>query len=304
MLHVEHISKTFDNIKALSDVTFTVKKGELFGLIGPDGAGKTTLFRCILGLEKPTEGNIYIKDQLIANNKTIIKNNTGYLSQQFSLYEDLTVEENIDFFATLHTEGDFTKRKNELLEFTRMKPFISRLAGKLSGGMKQKLALACTLIHKPDIIFLDEPTTGVDPISRRDFWLILNELQKEGLTIVLATPYMDEAERCHRVAMIHHGHILTQSDPSSLKKELGKRVFEIVSSQPRKLAKIVQELFPSEDILLVGERIQVLSKESSGIDKDILKICEKEEIVITSQRWMMPSMENVFISRIKQEQII
>ncbi|KAB2842978.1 MAG: ABC transporter ATP-binding protein, partial [Melioribacteraceae bacterium] len=202
VIEIKDLRKSYDTTPAVNGITLSVNKGEMFGLVGPDGAGKTTTIRVMCGLLNPDEGTVFLLDKNIVKEKKSIQKSIGYLSQKFSLYGDLTIDENIEFFADIHNVKDFKQRRDELLEFTRLKPFRDRLADKLSGGMKQKLALACSLIHKPEILFLDEPTTGVDPVSRRDFWKILSNLMKEGITILMTTPYLDEAERCNRVAMM------------------------------------------------------------------------------------------------------
>ena len=207
---LDNVVKTFGQehkelVVAVNHLSVKIQQGEIFSLVGPDGAGKTTTIRMMCGVLAPTEGTISIIGYDIRKEKDEVKKHIGYLSQRFSLYQDLTIDENIDFFAEIHKVRKFKERKEELLQFTRLAHFRDRLAGRLSGGMKQKLALACTLIHTPDIIFLDEPTTGVDPVSRRDFWKILSSLLKSGITIVVSTPYLDEAERSTRVALMNQG---------------------------------------------------------------------------------------------------
>ncbi len=192
-INIEQLHKNYGDIKAVNGINLNVNEGEMFGLVGPDGAGKTTTIRILCGLLKVDSGSVEVLGSELKKNKKEIQNQIGYLSQKFSLYGDLSVDENIEFFADIHNVKDFHNRRNELLAFTRLTPFRDRLAEKLSGGMRQKLALACSLIHKPKILFLDEPTTGVDPVSRRDFWKILSDLQKEGITILMTTPYLDEA---------------------------------------------------------------------------------------------------------------
>ncbi len=203
-------------VAAVDRLSLEIRRGEIFTLVGPDGAGKTTTIRMMCGVLPPTEGTIRILGKDMRTEREAVKRSIGYLSQRFSLYGDLTIDENIDFFAEIHRLQDFRSRKEELLDFMRLTPFRGRLAERLSGGMKQKLALACTLIHTPQMIFLDEPTTGVDPVSRRDFWKILSAVLKSGVTIVMATPYLDEAERSTRVALIQQGRLLMCDTPRML----------------------------------------------------------------------------------------
>lgn len=295
ILKTTSITHSFEKIQALNDVSISVSKGEMFGLVGPDGSGKTTLIRNILGIIEPNKGDVFLFGENRKSNPALVKNRIGYLSQQFSLYEDLSIDENIEFFASIHNLVEFDERRNELLAFTRLTPFRDRLAGKLSGGMKQKLALACTLIHKPDIIFLDEPTTGVDPISRRDFWKILSDLLKQGLTIFLTTPYMDEAERCNRVALINKGNILTTNTPENLKSEMGFSILEIIPEDPRKSAEKLKEKIIPENVQLFGERLQILFNPAEINVNDILGFFRENNIAYHSDRVVKPSMENVFI---------
>src|SRR3972149_10958844 len=225
---IDNLRRNYGNISAVKGVSYSVAKGEMSGLVGPDGAGKTTTIRMLTGLLRPDSGNAEVLSYDLLKQQNLIKNEIGYLSQKFSLYGDLTIDENIEFFADIHGVKNFKDRRNELLEFTRLTPFRDRLADKLSGGMKQKLALACTLIHKPKIIFLDEPTTGVDPVSRRDFWKILSNLLKEGITIFMTTPYLDEAERCTRIALMNNGEIISWDTPKNVKALLKEQIVEVV----------------------------------------------------------------------------
>ena len=194
------LARSFGETKAVVALDLEVRRGELYGLVGPDGAGKSTAIRLLCGLLKAQGGHGQVLGYALDTQAEAIKAHIGYLSQNFTLYGDLSVDENLEFFAELHGVREFRSRRDELLEFTRLKPFRARLAQALSGGMKKKLALACTLIHTPALIFLDEPSTGVDPVSRREFWTILSQVREQGVTVFMTTPYLDEAERCHRIA--------------------------------------------------------------------------------------------------------
>jgi ABC-2 type transport system ATP-binding protein len=271
----------------------------MFGLVGPDGAGKTTAIRILCGLLDFDSGNISLLEKEIKANSNIIQQQIGYLSQKFSLYRDLTIDENIEFFAEIHNVYDYKDRRNELLEFTRLTKFRDRLADKLSGGMKQKLALACSLIHRPKILFLDEPTTGVDPVSRRDFWKILSTLIKEGITIVMSTPYLDEAERCTRVAMMNNGKIIALDEPVKIKESIGKDVMEIVCSPARRAYQILKENF-NFDVQLFGDRINIVIDKNFNGENSIFNLLKENSVKMIGNRKISPSLENVFIYKIKE----
>src|SRR5207237_7503419 len=209
------------------------RAGEMFGLIGPDGAGKTTTIRLMGGLLRPDSGRIALLGRDPVADHRAITGEVGYLSQRFSLYGDLTIDENIAFFAEIHGVGRFEPARDRLLDMTQLTPFRGRRADRLSGGMKQKLALACTLVHEPRVLLLDEPTTGVDPVSRREFWKLLSEFLSRGLTIVMATPYLDEAERCARVALLHEGHLLAIDEPSPLEAPMPGELLKVVTGSTR-----------------------------------------------------------------------
>src|SRR6478609_10357381 len=216
----ERVTKRYGQLTAVDQLSFTVERGEMFGLIGPDGAGKTTSIRMACGLLRADSGEIRVLHHDPIKQHRAVTADLGYLSQRFSLYGDLSLDENIAFFAEIHGVRGFEPSRERLLEMTQLTPFRSRRADRLSGGMKQKLALACTLVHEPRILLLDEPTTGVDPVSRREFWKLLSEFLSRGLTIVMATPYLDEAERCTRVALLHEGGLLALDTPAALRASL------------------------------------------------------------------------------------
>ncbi|MDP4115819.1 MAG: ABC transporter ATP-binding protein [Bacteroidota bacterium] len=298
-IELRNLSKSYADILAVKGISFEIKKGEMFGLVGPDGAGKTSTLRMLCGLIEPDGGTASIFDLDIIKDKKEIQNKIGYLSQKFSLYGDLTVDENIEFFANIHNVKNFQQRRNELLEFTRLTPFRKRLADQLSGGMKQKLALACSLIHKPELIFLDEPTTGVDPVSRRDFWKILSSLLKEGITIVMSTPYLDEAERCNRVALMDKGMIISLDAPQEIKAALDKAVIEIVCSNIRLAYNLIKENFNFE-VQLFGDRLDVIVDNYENDLKKLETLLSANNISIINNRKITPSLENVFIHLVKE----
>ena len=298
---LNNVVKTFseglkDRLVAVDHLSFSIERGEIFSLVGPDGAGKTTTIRMMCGILAPTEGSISLLGYDIRKQKSEVKKHIGYLSQRFSLYQDLTIDENIDFFAEIHKVHKYKDRKEELLQFTRLTPFRDRLAGRLSGGMKQKLALACTLIHTPDIIFLDEPTTGVDPVSRRDFWKILSSLLKSGITIVVSTPYLDEAERSTRVVMMSQGRILMCDTPEAIKSSFHSEVIELVCDTVRAASEVLLRSFQRKDIQLFGDRLHILVQDAKMKENEILRTLKKEQIEVRSCRIIPASLEDVFIA--------
>ena len=299
VIKIVNLKKSYGSIMAVDGVRYEVNRGEMFGLVGPDGAGKTTTMRMLVGLLNPDEGNAEVLGYDLITQKNLIKDGIGYLSQRFSLYGDLSVDENIEFFADIHGVKNYKERRNELLEFTRLTPFRDRLADKLSGGMKQKLALACTLIHKPKIIFLDEPTTGVDPVSRRDFWKILSNLQKDGITIFMTTPYLDEAERCNRVALMDKGKIISCDTPKNIKDSMQMKVIEIVCSPIREAYNAIKSKTDYE-VQMYGDRLNVSVFQYERDYAIIKKLFYENSIIETDKRLITPSLENVFIHLISK----
>lgn len=290
------LGKAFEAVEAVRSLDLAIREGEMFGLVGPDGAGKTTIIRMLCGILKPTSGRARVLGLDLETESDEIKNHIGYFSQRFSLYGDLTVDENIEFFAEIHLVRDFHKRREELLEFTRLRPFRNRLGDKLSGGMRQKLALACTLIHTPRLIFLDEPTTGVDPVSRRDFWKILSSLLRSGITIVMTTPYMDEAERCTRVGLLNRGRLVAADAPQNLKTLMRGTVVEIICPEIRRAFAALRNLAEVREVQIFGDRLNIVVEDPGT---DIIRIESallKERIPIMQKRILSPSLENVFIS--------
>jgi ABC-2 type transport system ATP-binding protein len=290
------LSRSFGPVAAVATIDLSVHEGEMFGIVGPDGAGKTTLMRLLCGILAPSSGTARVLGKDILTDSDAVKREIGYLSQRFSLYGDLTVDENIEFFAEINGVYDFKARREELLAFTRLTPFRTRLAERLSGGMKQKLALACTLIHTPRMIFLDEPTTGVDPVSRRDFWKILQSLLRQGITIVMSTPYLDEAERCTRVALMHQGSIMRIATPTELKSSMAGIVVEITCNRVRDAFRILKEQRPAIEVQAFGDRINVVLQDPKTELPDVERLLARAGIVTASRRTIAPSLENVFIS--------
>ena len=243
IVYTENLSKRFHGVRAVKDINLEIKAGEIFGMVGADGAGKTTIIQMICGLHEPTTGLIFVDGHNVKEDPDIIRTKLGYMSQDFTLYMDMTVEENIDFVGKLKgmTDEELKIRKDRLLEFSKMAPFRNRRAGDLSGGMKKKLGLSCALVHKPKVLILDEPTTAVDPISRGDLWRILYEFIVQGITVIISTPYMDEAERCNRVALMQEGRILACDTPDNLKKMVKKTIFSCKSPHLNKTCKLIND---------------------------------------------------------------
>ncbi|HTP59887.1 MAG TPA: ABC transporter ATP-binding protein, partial [Spirochaetia bacterium] len=274
---------------------------EMFSLVGPDGAGKTTTIRLACGILRPEAGSIRILGRDLQANLSWVKEQIGYLSQRFSLYGDLTVDENVEFFARIHGVRDFQDRREELLSFTRLLPFRGRLADRLSGGMKQKLALACTLVHKPRIIFLDEPTTGVDPVSRREFWIILSQLLGEGITIVMSTPYLDEAERASRVGLMNDGRLMAAESPARIKASMKGSVLEIICADIRRASAVLRGLEDLSEVQLFGDRLNAVAVDARRGEQAARRALADAGIPVTSLRAIPSSLENAFISLIRSE---
>lgn len=301
IIQVEGISKRFDDVTALKEASMTVMKGEMVAVVGPDGAGKTTFLRTLSGLLRPDEGTIHLFGESLNGNRRAIRRRLGYLSQGFSLYHDLSIDENIAFFARIYGIRDYRSRRDELLEFTRLSPFRTRLAGRLSGGMKKKLALACSLIHKPELLLLDEPTTGVDPVSRRDFWLLLGELLQGGITILTATPYLDEAERCSRVGLLNAGSFLTVGTPGEIRERSHGTLYEAVCERPRRAQERLRSYLgivpegEKPEIQTYGDRIHL--RFDTGADESALQVLLRGAgVAVSSVRRIEPSLEDVYIS--------
>ncbi len=293
------VTKRYGTTTALDGLTLEVERGEMFGLIGPDGAGKTTAIRVMCGLLRPERGRVRIGGRDPVREHRAVSERVGYFSQRFSLYGDLSIDENIAFFAEIHGLVDYRQRRERLLDMTRLTAFRRRRADRLSGGMKQKLALACTLVHEPEIILLDEPTTGVDPVSRREFWKLLSEFLASGLTIVMATPYLDEAERCARVALLHQGRLLAVDQPAHLQQQFAGELYEVVAD-PHEAAYDALAAIPHVvDRQTFGERIHVRARAGApDLEPSLRRALEGARLRVQSIRRIPPSLEDVFIDRV------
>lgn len=294
------LTKAFGDSKAVDSLTLEIKKGELFGLVGPDGAGKTTTMRLLTAIMEPSAGEAWVAGHSILREGERIKEKIGYMSQRFGLYEDLTVMENIVFYADLYDvpHRERPARIDRLLGFSNLTPFKDRLAGKLSGGMKQKLGLACALIHTPEVLFLDEPTNGVDPVSRRDFWQILYELRSEGITIFVSTAYLDEAERCSRVALMHNGKILIDDLPARIKNSLGVPMVEVLTDGARRAETIVRGIAGVRSVSMYGAKLHVALERKEALEHVVAGL-EHGGVAVQETRGILPSLEDVFIAMVE-----
>ncbi|HWF85034.1 MAG TPA: ABC transporter ATP-binding protein [Vicinamibacterales bacterium] len=298
---LDGVTKRYGSTLAVRDLSLSVARGEMFGLIGPDGAGKTTTIRIICGLLAADAGRTRVLGLDPVRDHRRLTDSVGYLSQRFSLYGDLSVDENIAFFAEIHGLRDYRDRRDRLLEMTQLAPFRARLADRLSGGMKQKLALACTLIHEPALILLDEPTTGVDPVSRREFWKLLSEFLSQGITIVMSTPYLDEAERCTRVALLHGGRLLALDRPDALRATLPGTLFEVIVADHRRAAAALAQLPGVSDVQFFGERVHVrVATGDPTAAASLRSRLEASGLTVDGIRPIRTSLEDVFIARLSE----
>ena len=294
-ISVKNISKKYKTVLALQNITFEVQEGELFGLIGPDGAGKTTLFRLLTTLLIPNEGSATVANYDIVKQVKEIRNSVGYMPGKFSLYQDLTIAENLAFFATIF--GTTIEENYDLIEdiYVQIEPFKNRRAGALSGGMKQKLALCCALIHKPKVLFLDEPTTGVDPVSRKEFWEMLKRLKQKGITILVSTPYMDEASLCDRIALIQKGKILKIDSPDAIVKAYERTIYEVATNQMHNLILDLKE-FPSQySVFAFGEFMHYIDKNDTFETKTLRAYLHEKGHQNISIQKATPTIEDVFM---------
>ena len=296
IMQFDRVTRRYGQTLAVDDLSFDVARGEMFGLIGPDGAGKTTSIRLLCGLLHADGGSIRVAGHDPVKEHRAITAKVGYLSQRFSLYGDLSIDENISFFAEIHGVANYAARRDRLLEITQLTKFRSRLADQLSGGMKQKLALACTLVHEPDVILLDEPTTGVDPVSRREFWKLLSGFLAGGITILMSTPYLDEAERCTRVALLDRGRLLALDTPGALRRSLPGTLLEVVVPDPRAAKSTLQAR--GFDSQVFGDRLHVWLRDEQEGTAEQFASETAPAVGATSVRPITPSLEDVYIARL------
>jgi ABC-2 type transport system ATP-binding protein len=294
-IETQALARAFGDVTAVTALDLSVRRGEMFGLVGPDGAGKSTAIRLLCGILKPTGGTGRVLGFDLVRATESIKARVGYLSQSFTLYGDLTVDENIEFFAQIHGVRDFRKQRDRLLEFTRLTPFRRRLGDALSGGMKKKLALACTLIHTPEIIFLDEPSTGVDPVSRGEFWNILSEIMHQGVTIFLTTPYLDEAERCHRIGLMNRGALLKTGTPKEVAAALPGKVYRVDGPPPSQAYRILRAHWPPTALVLYGDRLHFWTAKGEEDIRAAAESLTRGGLAAATFREVPPSLEDVFI---------
>jgi ABC-2 type transport system ATP-binding protein len=298
-VRLDRLVRRFAELTAVDELTFEVGRGELFGLVGPDGAGKTTTLRMLAGVLRPTSGDAVVLGHSIATEPEAAKPHIAYMSQRFGLYEDLTVQENLDFYADLYDVPgeERARRLDRLFRFSGLAPFKDRLAGKLSGGMKQKLGLSCALIHQPELLLLDEPTFGVDPISRRDLWLIVHEMVAQGVTVIVSTAYMDEAERLDRVALLYDGRLLALEEPRALQQTLAGRLLSVQVAHPRQARRELARQPEVRWAAVFGDRVH------AAVD-DVATAVPALQSALTAAGFpdprlteQPPSMEDVFMDR-------
>lgn len=298
-ISVQHISKSFKKTTAVSDISFEVKPGEIYGLIGPDGAGKTTVFRILTTILLADKGTASVSGYDVVKDYKSIRKSVGYMPGRFSLYQDLTVEENLKFYATIF--GTTIEENYHLIKdiYGQIEPFKNRRAGQLSGGMKQKLALSCALIHKPQVLFLDEPTTGVDPVSRKEFWDILKELQGSGLTILVSTPYMDEAALCDRIALMQAGKILSINSPKNIVKQFPKVIYNVTADNKYALLQHLNSYLHKHSAFLFGEFVHYTDARENFKMDDLKNYLESQGLQQVDIHITQASIEDSFMELAK-----
>ncbi len=297
-IRTHQLRRSFGERVAVAGLDLDVQPGEIFGLVGPDGAGKTTTMRMLTGILPPSGGSAEVAGCDVARDSEKLKDQIGYMSQRFGLYPDLSVAENIAFYADIYgvPRRELAARTERLLGFSNLTPFKHRLAGNLSGGMKQKLGLACALIHTPRVLFLDEPTNGVDPVSRRDFWRILYQLVRDGVTLFVSTAYLDEAERCNRLALLHEGRLLGLGTPDEVKRLMPGALLEIRTSAPRRTATLLRQHLHGATVGLFGDRVHVATRDPACAEAETRRHVATAGFELFSIKPIEPSLEDVFIS--------
>ncbi len=302
MVRATNLTRRFGTLTAVDHLNIEIPPGEIFGLVGPDGAGKTTTLRLLCGLLDPTEGEAWVAGNNVARELGKVKDQIGYMAQRFGLYGDLTVEENMAFYADLFgiSKQEYETLSRQLLAMTRMEPFRKRAAAKLSGGMKQKLALSCTLLHRPRVLFLDEPTNGVDPVSRRDFWAILYQLVRDGLTLFVTTAYLDEAERCNRVALMDRGKLIRCDSPAALRTQIEEVCYRVDSPDRRHAREILLKQNGVVSVEPSGPALHLFL--SPGIAPAALESALSAQNVPAKFEKILPSLEDVFIALIRKSE--
>jgi len=296
------LTRRFGDTLAVDNLTLAIAPGELFGLVGPDGAGKTTTMRLLAAILAPSSGEAWVGGHEITRNPELVKLQLGYMSQRFGLYPDLTVDENLRFYADLHEVPRLIRQERlpRLLAFSQLEPFRKRLAGRLSGGMKQKLGLACAMIHEPRLLLLDEPTNGVDPVSRREFWRILYQLLQQGVTIFVATAYLDEAERCRRIALLHQGRLLACDSPAAVKARLPGQMVEWQLDQARAAAACLRRRWPAAVMGLYGDRLHLLAPAPEWLDQARAELRDAG-LGPAHERPCEPSLEDVLVAALRHD---
>ena len=296
---LDGLTRSFGSLTAVDRLSFEVAAGEMFGIVGPDGAGKTTTLRMLAGVLRPTAGTARVAGVDVRERPEEVKPRIAYMAQRFGLYEDLTVAENLDFYADLYRVPREARpaRLERLYAFSRLGEFQDRLAGKLSGGMKQKLSLSCCLVHHPEVLLLDEPTFGVDPISRRELWLILHEMVREGVTILVSTSYLDEAERCDRVALLNEGRPLALDTPAALQASLAGTLAAIRADRPRAARDLLRSSPLVQSATLFGDTVHVLLAPRAGV-ADVAAALRDAGVGVLDSRSVEPSLEDVFLHRV------
>ena len=299
-IKADGLTKSFPGVRAVEALSFDVRAGEIFGLVGPDGAGKTTTLRMLAGIMPPDAGKATVAGFDVVRDPEGAKHALSYMPQRFGLYDDLTVDENIRFYADLFgvKRAEREERSTELVKAAGMSEFRKRLAGKLSGGMKQKLGLVCALIHRPKVILLDEPTTGVDPVSRRDFWRILYELVAEGVAILTSTAYLDEAERCHRVALLNEGKLLFCDTPANLKARMGKGVLSVIAPEPRRLRSALEHADGISSLVLTGDGLHVVVDDAARRIPEFEARLRSANVPFDAIQQAAPTIEDLFVDAV------